>query len=83
MIRVFLSSFIIINLLAFYHNILANKMMELLRQTADSGSLVDKTLTGGSGQDQKTYQVKLMDDFSYKDPILLSSASTDLMCGSG
>ena len=47
----------------------ANKMMELLRQTADNGSLVDKTLTGGSGQDQKTYQVKLMDDFSYKDPI--------------
>lgn len=47
----------------------ANKMMELLRQTADNGTLVDKTLTGGSGQDQKTYQVKLMDDFSYKDPI--------------
>ena len=47
----------------------ANKMMELLRQTADNGSLVDKTLTGGSSQDQKTYQVKSMDDFSYKDPI--------------
>lgn len=47
----------------------ANKMMELLRQTADDGSLVDKTLTGGSSQDQKTYQVKSMDDFSYKDPI--------------
>lgn len=47
----------------------ANKMMELLRHTADNGSLVDKTLTGGSGQDQKTYQVKSMDDFSYKDPI--------------
>jgi len=47
----------------------ANKMMELLQQTADNGSLVNKTLTGGSSQDQKTYQVKLMDDFSYKDPI--------------
>lgn len=46
----------------------ANKMMELLRQTADNGSLVDKTLTGGSSQ-KKTYQVKSMDDFSYKDPI--------------
>ena len=44
-------------------------MMELLRQTADNGSLVNKTLTGGSGQDQKTYQVKSMDDFFYKDPI--------------
>lgn len=44
-------------------------MMELLRQTADNGSLVNETLTGGSGQNQKTYQVKSMDDFSYKDPI--------------
>ena len=44
-------------------------MMELLRQTADNGSLVNKTLTGGIGQDQKTYQVKSMDDFFYKDPI--------------
>lgn len=44
-------------------------MIELLRQTAEDGSLVNKTLTGGSGQDQKTYQVKSMDDFSYTDPI--------------
>ena len=47
----------------------ANKMIELLRQTAKDGSLVNKSLTGGSGQDQKAYQVKSMDDFSYKDPI--------------
>lgn len=44
-------------------------MIELLRQTAKDGSLVNKTLTGGSDQDQKTYQLKSMDDFSYKDPI--------------
>ena len=44
-------------------------MIELLRQTAKDESLVNKSLTGGSGQDQKTYQVKSMDDFSYTDPI--------------
>ena len=44
-------------------------MIELLRQTAEDGYLVNKALTGGSGQDQKTYQVKSMDDFYYKDPI--------------
>ena len=47
----------------------AKKMIELLRQTAKDESLVNKSLTGGSGQDQKTYQVKSMDDFSYTDPI--------------
>ena len=47
----------------------AKKMIELLRQTAKEESLVNKSLTGGSGQDQKTYQVKSMDDFSYTDPI--------------
>ena len=44
-------------------------MIELLRQTAKDESLVNKSLTGGSSQDQKTYQVKSMDDFSYTDPI--------------
>ena len=47
----------------------AKKMIELLRQTAKDESLVNKSLTGGSGQDQKTYQVKSMNDFSYTDPI--------------
>ena len=47
----------------------AKKIIELLRQTAKDESLVNKSLTGGSGQDQKTYQVKSMDDFSYTDPI--------------
>ena len=47
----------------------AKKMIELLRQTAKDESLVNKSLTGGSSQDQKTYQVKSMDDFSYTDPI--------------
>ena len=55
-----------------YENVEAEgtkKMIELLRQTAKNESLVNKSLTGGSGQDQKTYQVKSMDDFSYTDPI--------------
>ena len=47
----------------------ANQMIELLRKAAEDGSLVNKTLTGGSGNDQKSYQVKSMDNFSYTDPI--------------
>ena len=47
----------------------ANKMMELLRKAADDGSLVNEIFKGGSGDNQKSYQVKSMDDFSYTDPI--------------
>lgn len=47
----------------------ANKMMDLLRKAVQDGSLVNKTFTGGSGDNQKSYRVKSMDDFSYTDPI--------------
>lgn len=47
----------------------ANKMMELLRKAADDESLVNEIFKGGSGDNQKSYQVKSMDDFSYTDPI--------------
>ncbi|XP_068675965.1 phosphoglucomutase-1-like [Montipora foliosa] len=47
----------------------ANKMMDLLRMAAEDVSLVNKTFTGGSGDSQRSYQVRSMDDFSYTDPI--------------
>ena len=47
----------------------ANKMIEQLRKAADDKSLVNKTFTGGSVENQKSYQVKAMDDFCYTDPI--------------
>jgi len=47
----------------------ANKMIDMLREVAADGSLVNKTFTGGSGNDKKSYQVKSVDDFSYTDPI--------------
>ena len=44
-------------------------MIEVLRKAVEDSSLVNKTLTGGSGKEQKSYQVKSTDDFSYTDPI--------------
>ena len=44
-------------------------MMDLLRMAAEDVSLVNKTFTGGSGDSQRSYQVRSMDDFSYTDPI--------------
>ena len=44
-------------------------MMDLLRKAVQDGSLVNKKFTGGSGENQKSYQVESMDDFSYTDPI--------------
>ena len=44
-------------------------MIEQLRKAAEDKSLVNKTFTGGSGENQKSYEVKAMDDFSYTDPI--------------
>ena len=44
-------------------------MIEQLRKAAEDKSLVNKTFTGGSSENQKSYEVKAMDDFSYTDPI--------------
>lgn len=44
-------------------------MIEQLRKAAEDKSLVNKTFTGGSGENRKSYEVKAMDDFSYTDPI--------------
>lgn len=47
----------------------ANKMVALLRQAVEDSSLVGKTYQGGVGENQKSYQIKTMDDFAYTDPI--------------
>ena len=54
-------------------------MIALLRKTVEDGSLVDTTLTGGSGKEQKSYQVKSIDDFSYTDPIDGSVATKQVL----
>lgn len=54
-------------------------MIDMLREVAADGSLVNKTFTGGSGNDKKSYQVKSMDDFSYMDPIDGSVSSRQVL----
>ena len=54
-------------------------MMEMLRQAADDGSLVGKSFQGGEGAHQKSYEVHVMDDYSYTDPIDGSVAKKQVM----
>ena len=58
-------------------------MMELLRKAADDESLVNEIFKGGSGDNQKSYQVKSMDDFSYTDPIDGSVSKKQVHCVTG
>ena len=47
----------------------ANKVIEKLRNMVSDGSFVGTKLTGGVTGSEKTYEVKLGDDFYYEDPI--------------
>lgn len=47
----------------------ANKMIEMLRKFADDGSLVGKVYKKGNELHQKSYEIQVMDDYSYTDPI--------------